>query len=91
MKPYAVILLLAAAVAAEIAMARPPGPPPEAVEACANQTEGAQCSFSGRRGDELTGQCSTTPKGEMACMPEGGPPERGGDNQGRPERPPRSE
>lgn len=51
------------------------GPPPEAIEACANQTEGEVCSFTGRRGD-MTGVCFAPPKddAELACAPEGGPP-----------------
>lgn len=89
MKPIATILFIVASATVEVAMARMPGPPPEAVEACATQSTGAQCSFSSRGGDTVTGQCSETPKGEMACMPEGGPPE----GEGRPggQRPPRSE
>ena len=53
------------------------GPPPEALEVCANQTEGAACSFSGRRGD-VEGTCIVLPQGEeqLACAPAGGPPER---------------
>lgn len=83
MKPLAIILFTAAAITAEMAMARMPGPPPEAVQACANQSVGTQCSFTGRRG-EVEGQCAETPQGEMACMPEGGPPE----GEERPDGPP---
>ena len=51
------------------------GPPPEAIEACANQSEGEVCSFTGRRGD-MTGVCFASPRddAELACAPEGGPP-----------------
>jgi hypothetical protein len=51
------------------------GPPPEAIEACANQSEGEVCSFTGRRGD-MTGVCfaPTRDDAELACAPEGGPP-----------------
>jgi hypothetical protein len=51
------------------------GPPPEAIAACADQTEGAACSFSGRRG-EVEGLCFAPPQdqAELACAPEGGPP-----------------
>ena len=51
------------------------GPPPQAIEACADQSEGAACSFSGRRGD-VEGYCIVVPQehGELACAPEGGPP-----------------
>lgn len=51
------------------------GPPPEAIEVCADQTEGAACTFSGRRGD-VTGSCIVPPQtsDELVCAPEGGPP-----------------
>ena len=49
------------------------GPPPEAIEACANQMEEAACSFTGRRGD-VTGQCMISPKDSetLSCRPERG-------------------
>lgn len=59
---------------------RPQGPPPEAIQACASLSEGAACSFTGRRDDVINGTCMTLPNGEegLACAPEGGPPgERG--------------
>lgn len=37
----------------------PHGPPPEAVAACASKTVGSSCSFTGRRGESLTGTCET--------------------------------
>jgi hypothetical protein len=51
------------------------GPPPEAIEACADLSEGAACSFTGRRGD-ASGICFAPPRddAELACAPEGGPP-----------------
>ncbi|WP_414981672.1 hypothetical protein [Congregibacter sp.] len=51
------------------------GPPPEAIEACANQSEGQACSFTGRRGD-MTGVCFAPPKEDavLACAPGGRPP-----------------
>ncbi|WOJ97042.1 hypothetical protein R0137_00370 [Congregibacter brevis] len=51
------------------------GPPPEALEACANLSEGEACAFTGRRGD-MTGICFAPPKEDaaLACAPEGGPP-----------------
>lgn len=52
------------------------GPPPQAIEACADQTEGETCSFTGRRSEEVTGTC-IVPRGDeesLACAPEGGPP-----------------
>ena len=55
---------------------RPQGPPPEAIEACADLAEGDACSFTGRRNDEITGTCIAPPDGDggLACAPEGGPP-----------------
>lgn len=51
------------------------GPPPEAVEACANLNVEAACSFSGQRG-EVSGQCMAAPRdaSSLACMPEAGLP-----------------
>jgi len=51
------------------------GPPPEAIEACASSSEGASCSFAGRKGDTVEGTC-IAPGGEdsLACAPAGGPP-----------------
>jgi hypothetical protein len=50
------------------------GPPPEAIAACADHTEGVSCSFTGHRG-EITGSCFVPPKDEeeLVCAPEGGP------------------
>ncbi len=58
------------------------GPPPEAIEACADLSEGDACSFTGPRDDELTGTCKSLPGGEekRVCAPEGAP-----DQGGRPE------
>ena len=55
---------------------RPQGPPPEAIQACASLSEGAVCSFTGRRNDEIKGTCIVLPDGGegLACAPEGGPP-----------------
>ena len=55
------------------------GPPTEALEVCADQTEGAACTFTGRHG-EISGSCIVLPSGDeiLACAPEGGP--RGGEN-----------
>jgi hypothetical protein len=50
--------------------AGPPRPPQEAIDACANQKEGATCtvSFHGR---SLQGTCVKGPEGQepLACMP----------------------
>lgn len=50
------------------------GPPPEAIEACAELALDAACSFSGRRGD-VEGTCIVPRDQEeqLACKPEGGP------------------
>jgi hypothetical protein len=75
-------VILATYISSTVASAQPDqqsgkrrGPPPEAIEACADQAEGAACSFSGHRGD-ITGTCIIPPKDqdELACAPEGGPP-----------------
>jgi len=57
----------------------PHGPPPEAIEACANLSEGDACSFSGRHG-EVEGTCIVPRRDEeaLACTPEGGPPHEKG-------------
>lgn len=52
------------------------GPPPEALDACANLAEGDACSFTGRRDETVEGICIMPPNDEEAlvCAPEGGPP-----------------
>lgn len=45
-------------------------PPPEALEACAGKAVQTQCQMSTPRG-EASGQCVETPRGQMACLPEG--------------------
>ena len=81
------LFLLATYLSSTIASAEPEqesgkrrGPPPEAIEACADQAEGAACTFSGRRGD-VSGSCIVPPNGEeaLACAPEGGPPRHHGE------------
>lgn len=53
-------------------------PPPEAIESCAEQSEGAACGFSGRHGEDVNGTCMVPPRVEapLACNPGGGPPDR---------------
>lgn len=50
------------------------GPPAEATQACASLTEGAACSFTGGRGEAVTGTCATPPQGDaaLACKPADG-------------------
>jgi len=44
------------------------GPPQEALDACANSTEGRRCSFNGR-GRKVSGTCRRIPEGVTACVP----------------------
>ncbi|MEE9303742.1 MAG: hypothetical protein V3U84_08135 [Thiotrichaceae bacterium] len=55
----------------------PGGPPPEALEACADKSEIEACSFITPRGHEINGTCIIPPhnEAELICAPEGGPPE----------------
>jgi len=48
----------------------PPGPPQEAIDACANQQEGATCMVS-FHGQSVQGTCVKGPEGQepLACMP----------------------
>lgn len=39
------------------------GPPPEAIAACKGKPSNAACSFKGRQGEQLSGQCFTPPAG----------------------------
>lgn len=49
------------------------GPPPEAIEACAELTEEASCSFIGKGDEELSGICMKAPRGEiLVCGPADG-------------------
>jgi hypothetical protein len=59
------LLLLASASTS----AQPPhyGPPPEALEACSGQTEGASCQFEGRR-RTVSGTCQSR-QNEIICVP----------------------
>ena len=71
------VLALAASAISTVSIAQQSGerrgPPPEAIEACANLTEEAVCSFTSPRGD-VTGQCMVSPKDSetLSCRPEGG-------------------
>jgi hypothetical protein len=52
---------------------RPPAPPAEAVAACKGKAVGSQASFTGRRGETVTGTCDKI--GDVvAVRPAGGPP-----------------
>jgi hypothetical protein len=54
------------------------GPPPEAIEACKNQSEGASVQFASPRGDTITATCRMMGN-QLAAMPD-----RGGPGQGPP-------
>lgn len=55
------------------------GPPPEAIKACKGKSAKDACSFTGRHDDTVKGTCFVPPDvDELACAPEGGPPQRGG-------------
>jgi hypothetical protein len=54
----------------------PPGPPPEAIAACKGKAVGDSVSFTGRRGETLTGTCQKA--GDvLAARPNGMPPPGG--------------
>ena len=53
-------------------MRPPPGPPPEAVQACSGLAAGTACSFTGRRGDTIAGSCSVPPPPDAPAAPDGG-------------------
>jgi 4-amino-4-deoxy-L-arabinose transferase-like glycosyltransferase len=48
------------------------GPPQEALDACANSTAGATCSFTQTNGNTINGTCFMPPNlGVLACAPQG--------------------
>lgn len=49
-------------------------PPQEAITACVGRTQSAACSFMGGNGGTVTGTCQTVQSGQLACVPQGGPP-----------------
>ncbi|MEE9304083.1 MAG: hypothetical protein V3U84_09890 [Thiotrichaceae bacterium] len=57
------------------------GPPPEAIEACADKSETESCNFITPRDDKIEGTCIIPPhdRAELICAPEGGPPHHGGE------------
>ena len=80
-KSIACALALATLITVDTATAQPGGnegerrgPPPEAIEACADKIEGDVCAFNGRRAESLEGTCFVPPgdDGELACKPSGG-------------------
>jgi hypothetical protein len=78
---FSAVVLLSGLALAQLGMGRGPGPhrgpPPEAVQACANLQTGTACGFT-LNGQNVTGTCDTAPSGQVACRPEGLPPPPGG-------------
>ena len=48
------------------------GPPPEAIEACADKSEGDSAEFEGRNGESITGICEEM-KGGLVLRPDNPP------------------
>ncbi len=73
------LLFLSSIAVASVSCAAPEkrgrhqGPPAEAIEACADLSQGDACSFLGRRDEEISGSCAVVSDDELACAPEGGP------------------
>lgn len=44
-------------------------PPQEALTACSTKSQGASCSFTGGRGETVSGTCATPPGSSLACVP----------------------
>ena len=59
------------------------GPPSESKEACSGKNEGDSCGFTSPYRGEINGDCRTVKNGDVACVPEGGPPGRGGNEGSR--------
>lgn len=56
----------------------PQTPPQEVLDACANSTEGASCSFTALNGNTVDGSCVTPPNLDvLACAPQGAIPQNG--------------
>jgi 4-amino-4-deoxy-L-arabinose transferase-like glycosyltransferase len=48
------------------------GPPPQALWACENRTQGSSCSFTQPNGNTINGSCITPPNStQLACAPQG--------------------
>jgi hypothetical protein len=91
MQPIASSLLAGALVlAVQVATAqdqppgggRPPAPPPEAIAACSGKAVGDVVSFTGHRGETLTGTCQKA--GDvLAARPDRMPPRQGVPREGK--------
>ena len=49
------------------------GPPPQAIQACRNKSQGAACAFTAKGRARITGTCRTV-RNVLACVPGDGPP-----------------
>ena len=49
----------------------PMGPPPEAIEACKDKSEGAAVEFTNRRGEKVAATCKKI-NDQLVAVPEGG-------------------
>ncbi len=66
------------------------GPPQEALDACANSSQGASCSFTMPFGT-VNGTCTTPPNlDQLACAPQGMIPQNGQSPLGQPQQGPNS-
>lgn len=62
------------------------GPPPEALKACAGQSQDSSCSFITPNGNTISGQCITPPNmTELACAPVGMIPQNDQTPNGQPD------
>ena len=50
-----------------------PPPPKVAVDACQNLSSGADCSFTGKNGESVSGTCLGPQGKPLACIPAGAP------------------
>lgn len=66
----------------------PHGPPPQvALDACSKLSEGAACSFTGKRGETITGSCHVPPQqSALACIPAHPPMQAPSKDDDRPSR-----
>jgi hypothetical protein len=46
-------------------------PPQQAINACSGKTSNATCSFTGGRGETVSGTCQTPPNQSLVCVPAG--------------------
>jgi len=50
--------------------AQPGGTPPaQALSACSGKSNGSSCSFTGGKGETVSGSCQTPPGSSLACVP----------------------